>query len=540
MRIIRIEVRNHSRVEDFDVEVRGHAVIVGANDVGKSSILRLLNLLLGASTGQLFQQLSVADVADHTQELLVEVTLDDFTDVERTLFPAEISVAPDDYTESMRVQLAVAVDEDDAETVTIRRWFPEGGHPRPPTRDQLVAFGWRYLPATRGASATALEGPASALQSLLKAIDLGTEKATLTELLDKFNVMLEQSTAIQQLRTTAAGHLSRAMPRPISDSDLAVRTSTDPTDDTLGNVAMFFERDGKYVSLSEQSDGLRQLMAMTFFDLAEGAANIVAIDEPELHLHPTSQRTIAELFVHSANQKILVTHSPYVVQRFEPSHVIAVGPDRKCHQIASDKLATIDKVRASWWSPRLLEALTARHVLIVEGTSDRIIVEGAARALDVSLDRLGAVVLDIDGADKFKHVYKLLGPNGFNIPILGLVDEAEKASWHTQVGGKQNKVFGSVLWVSNPDLEGAYCSDLTAPACARMLVSSGLFREDGIMQSCGVTVLGDVKPEPLATFCRANKVEAARSIADQLDSTTAPKLAAVHGLLGKLCTLAAQ
>ncbi len=45
MRISRIEIANHSRIRDLVLEVRGHAVIVGANDVGKSSVLRLLNRL---------------------------------------------------------------------------------------------------------------------------------------------------------------------------------------------------------------------------------------------------------------------------------------------------------------------------------------------------------------------------------------------------------------------------------------------------------------------------------------------------------------
>jgi len=48
MRIDHIEMSNHSRIRDLRLDVRGHAVIVGANDVGKSSILRLLNLLLRA------------------------------------------------------------------------------------------------------------------------------------------------------------------------------------------------------------------------------------------------------------------------------------------------------------------------------------------------------------------------------------------------------------------------------------------------------------------------------------------------------------
>jgi putative ATP-dependent endonuclease of OLD family len=168
----------------------------------------------------------------------------------------------------------------------------------------------------------------------------------------------------------------------------------------------------------------------------------VAIDEPELHLHPASQRTVAQLLAGAGNQKILVTHSPYIVQRFEPAQVVAVSLDGTCHQIPAGNLSAVEKERASWWSPRLLEALTAPYAVIVEVVSDRVIVEQAARLMGISLDRLGAVVFDIGGAGKFPHVYKLLGTPGFCVPILGLVDEAQKQRWHGQFGGKPAAVFG--------------------------------------------------------------------------------------------------
>ena len=178
-----------------------------------------------------------------------------------------------------------------------------------------------------------------------------------------------------------------AMPRTIAQEDISLRTAADPQEDVLGGVSMFFERDGRHVPVAEQSDGLRQLMSMTLFDLAEGAANVVAVDEPELHLHPASQRTVAELFRSGGNQKILVTHSPYIVQPFEPSQVIAVSPDGTCHQIPAGKLTAVEKERASWWSPRLLEVLAACYAIVVEGVSDRIIVEAAARVMGIGLDR---------------------------------------------------------------------------------------------------------------------------------------------------------
>ena len=126
----------------------------------------------------------------------------------------------------------------------------------------------------------------------------------------------------------------------------------------------------------EQFGGARQFMSMTLFDLAENTANVLAIDEPEIHLHPTSQRTAADLLSGEGNQKIIVTHSPYVLQRFEPAEVISVDRHGHCHQIGGDKLSKVEKVRAHWWSPRLLEALTARFVILVEGNADRVIIQG--------------------------------------------------------------------------------------------------------------------------------------------------------------------
>ncbi len=128
MKLSHIEVSNHSRIRDLKVDVRGHAVIVGANDVGKSSLLRLLNMLLGTSMAQLYQQAGIADLANSDMDLVVEAKFVDFADSERTLFHREISIRQSDKSESMRVQLVIGADPDDDRAVVIRRWFPESGH----------------------------------------------------------------------------------------------------------------------------------------------------------------------------------------------------------------------------------------------------------------------------------------------------------------------------------------------------------------------------------------------------------------------------
>ena len=534
MQLNRVTISNHARIRDLEIDIRGHAAIIGANDVGKTSLLRMVNVLLGSTTAQLYQQLNIADLADPTLDLVVEACFVYFSNEERVLFSREISIDGTDKSESMRVQLVVTTDPDDDEAVTIRRWFPESGHERAPAREQLAAFGWRYLPATRNATAASLDGPNSALQALLKALDLGAEKARLTKLLDQFNTELSMSLRITTLRGEVATHLSKAMPRDIGLDDLSVRTAADPEEGVLGNVSMFFERDGDHVPIADQSDGLRQLMSMTLFDLAEGAANVVAIDEPELHLHPSSQRTLAELFIDGKNQKILATHSPYIVQQFDPSQVIAISPDGICHQIEESKLTAIEKLRANWWSSRLLEVLTARYALIVEGASDRVIVEAVANLMGMSLDRLGAVVFDLDGAKKFPHVYKLVGNAGFCVPVLGLVDAAESASWVGQIGGRPKDVIGTTIFVSTPDLEAEYCAALTGPGVGHALIAAGYCKEAAILATSSVTSLDDVTEAAMASYCRKGKVDAAVAIASQLDIATASRITGVYSLLQRL------
>jgi putative ATP-dependent endonuclease of the OLD family len=534
VKLTAVAVTNHSRIPDLSVRIRQHAVIVGANDVGKTSILRLLNLVLGTGSGTLYQRLSNADLANTDHPLVVKVEMADFTDDERALFTSEITVDTDGKTQHLLLQLDVASDPEDAESVTIRRWFPEAGHDRGPSTRQLDGIGWRYLSATRSTSATSLDGRESALRSLLAKTDLGDQRATLIGLLDQFNHQLGASANVADLLHRIANHLSRAMPRPVAADDLAIRTAADPQNDVLGSVSMFVKKDGSHVPFSEQSDGVRQLTAMTLFDLAEGSANVVAIDEPELHLHPASQRTVAELFAGAGTQKIIATHSAYVVHRFEPADIIAIGPDGRCHQIAEDKLSIVEKQRANWWSPRLLETLTARHAIVVEGVSDRVIVEAAAKALKVELDRLGAVVFDIDGADKFQHVYKLIGKNGFGVSVLGLVDQKESPPWLGAFGGRPKDVEGQSLWISKSDLEDEYAKAFTGPGLARALIKAGYCNEIAILQSAGVSALDDITDEAAAHYCRKGKTEAAAAVASQLDAATAAKITSVAGLLTHL------
>lgn len=539
MRLSNVAINNHSRIKDLDIEFRRHAVIVGANDVGKSSILRLLNLTLGASTAGLYRALTPTDLRNPEQPLIVNAQWIDFSEENRRSFPAEISIDQDHESEYLWVQMVVEADPDDPDEITVRRWFPEAGHQRAPSREQLEVFGWRYLRATR--SSAMIEGAHSPVRTLMAAADLGPTEEGLKSLLNQFNEQLSGNDSLAELLNRVANHLSRAMPKNMTREDLAIRSVTDPSTDVLQNVSIFLNRGEEQVSLLEQSDGVRQLMSMTLFDLAEGTANVLAIDEPELHLHPTSQRTVADLLSGEGNQKIIVTHSPYILHRFEPSEVIAIDRHGVCRQIEETALSKVEKVLAHWWSPRLLEALTARFVILVEGDADRVIVDAVSRSLGIDLDKIGAVVVELDGADKFKNVFPLLGPDGFGPTLLGLVDEKEADSWVNAFKQKRDAVVDRKVFVSGVDLEDEYTRALGGKGSAQALIDGEFCREEGLLRAAQVSSLEDLTPEAVAKFCRdKGKVGAATCIAEALDQDSSRKISSVTRLLHVVDELSKQ
>jgi putative ATP-dependent endonuclease of OLD family len=550
MRLSRIVINNYSRVADLDVPVGEHLVIVGANDVGKTSILRAVNLALGPAA-QLYQSLSVQDLADPEKPLLVNVSFVNFTEPERVIFYRELDVDAVSKAEGLEVRLMVSVDPDDSQSVLISRWSPGRGEVRPLTREQLAAIGWRYLPAARQASAAHLESATGAVRTLLRALEpeLGDEKMALTGILDSFNSTLATSAPLSELLSGVADRLSNAMPRAVAPGDLAVRTVADPTESVLDGVSLFTRSEAGFVPISEQSDGIRQLIAMTLFDLAEGAANIIAIDEPEIHLHPSSQRTVADLLNSDRNQKIIVTHSPYIVQKFDPTEVVAIDPNGNGHYLDPDRVSIEERVQAHWWSPRMLEALTARFVIAVEGVADRLVVEAAARALGISLDRVGATVFELGGAENFPVVYKLLGPAGFGTQVLGLVDYAEKGKWVGAVGGRERDVIGRAVFVSKADLEEEYCRALGPGAMASRLIEAGVARdEQTLLSACAAADIKALTPKAIAKYCRTSsgkprvsrKVPAALAVSKHLTADEVRRMDSLHALLTEVSRRAGE
>ncbi|WP_208009891.1 ATP-dependent nuclease [Nesterenkonia sphaerica] len=420
MRLTYVKVTNHSRLADVDIEVREHLVLVGSNDVGKSSLLRCLDLAIGASTAQLYSHISSEDFRDTSQAFVVEVGFEDFSKNERALFPEEINVDPVSGDRSMTVQLSATIDE--SETISIERRALGSGTTRQLSRDQVTGLGWKFLSATTQ-TRDLREDRKSPLDEILQTGELGGEEADFEAIAESLATKLGESAVLDQLRKDLAGQLSKALPEPVDKDELSFVPGAAADNDVLSDVRLRVSKAGAPRDLSAQSDGTRALFAMAFYDLVSVGANVVGIDEPEVHLHPTSQRSLARLLKSNPNQKIIATHSSDIVSAFDADSIVVVRRGGELVQPDAGFLSSEDKLVVRWWVRDRLEPLTSRRVIAVEGPSDRIVVERAADLTDRNLDRLGVSLVEAGSKSSMPAVEKLFGKTGFGVPLSELIDE---------------------------------------------------------------------------------------------------------------------
>ncbi|MGJ8720854.1 MAG: ATP-dependent nuclease [Salinibacterium amurskyense] len=528
MKLTRLKVENYRRLVDLNIEVREHLVLVGANDVGKSSLLRCLDLLLGASVAQLYSQISADDFRESDQPFVIEATLADFTPVDQGLFPDEISYDPATTSSHLTIRLTATID--DSETVTIERAAPEGGTGRQLSRDQLAGLGWKYLSAT-SQTRDLREDRKSALDDILKAVDLGGEKEDFEAIAASLADTLKGSKKLKKLRKSLAGQLSKALPEKIVRDDLSFVSGAAADDDPLSDVRLQVSKNGVAHDLSAQSDGTRALYAIALYDLMSVGANVVGIDEPEVHLHPTSQRSLARLLKSNPNQKIIATHSSDIVSAFEADSIVVVRAGGEVIQPTSGFLSTDEKLVVRWWVRDRLEPLTSRRVLAVEGPSDRIIVERAADLTERNLDRLGVSIVEAGSKTAMPSVEKLFGPTGFRVPLSQLVDEDAEASTAKRLGTNVADLPDHSVWVSRIDLEDEYVRAIGASAVWAALGASTMFTPNQLKTCTASGPSGAHTDSEVARFCRRYKVEAAIVVAGILTKRTAAAITSIENIL---------
>lgn len=128
--------------------------------------------------------------------------------------------------------------------------------------------------------------------------------------------------------------------------------------------------DGELTPLEAKGDGVQSLAVLSMkkasLEADDKRSHVLALEEPEAHLHPGAARRLAdiisEISVH--HQVVMTTHSPVLVRRANVEHNIIVRENR------AKAAKNINEIRKSLGVELPDNLVSADTVLLVEGKTD--------------------------------------------------------------------------------------------------------------------------------------------------------------------------
>ncbi|WP_407792338.1 ATP-dependent nuclease [Pigmentiphaga litoralis] len=442
MHLVRVRVRNFRGIAYGEVHLNGHTAFIGDNNAGKSTLLEAVDLVLGPER---LSRRPVIDEHDFYAGTYVDPTKNEVVPIQIEVIVAGLSDeqlrhfrehiewwdtqaatllvrAPPEGTDAPHVGAAIRVffngwydtEEDDfaGDTYYATPEMPDGSYLRFSAGDKRKC-GFLYLRTLRtGARALSLER-GSLLDVILR---LKETRLTMWEdLLDQLRALpVGETEDIGELLDAVQNALRHYVPSDCAEQP-HMRVS-DLTRDMLRRTLTVFmgtgakRPDGSIYSAPYQHQGtgtINTLVLALLSIIAELKQSVIfAMEEPEIALPPHTQKRIINSLRQKSAQAIFTSHSPYVLEEFEPAQVVVL---KRTAGVMTGIPATYPpavkpKAYRSEFKARFCEALLARYVLVLEGRTEFDALPAAARRLGEldpsrykTLENLGVAIVDARG-----------------------------------------------------------------------------------------------------------------------------------------------
>lgn len=272
---------------------------------------------------------------------------------------------------------------------------------------------------------------------------------------------------IEQLQQSALDRISEQLVVPLRDflpsvRDVQIHLPKEQRRHSARYNAEIIIDDGTPTPIQQKGDGIKSLTALAMLNIQSQAdrVSVIAIEEPESHLHPESARqlynTIAALAEN--HQVVLTTHSPLFVNRTNLKDNIIVDAGK------AKSVQRIKEIRDILGTKVSDNLINAENILIVEGEDDKIVLEKVLPQMSNSIKSAiqnGTLIIDdMGGAGNLPYKisfyrnmqcdYHVLLDNdesgrraGENAEAQGLLDT--RNTTYTMCAGSPNAEFEDCL-----------------------------------------------------------------------------------------------
>ncbi|MEJ0024962.1 MAG: ATP-binding protein [Rhizomicrobium sp.] len=197
--------------------------------------------------------------------------------------------------------------------------------------------------------------------------------------------------------------------------DLAITGGQGPSIASL--VGLTADRDGTPLPLASWGAGTRRLSALAIAEQNQGEAPITIVDEVERGLEPYRQRTLMDKLQAAKSQVFVTTHSPAAISAVSEAGVWYVDPAGRIGALDALKIARHRKVDP--------ETFLARFAVVAEGATEAGLTASLLeRALGAALEQHGVHVTDGGGHENTLGLLEALAAGGLRFG--GFVDDEAK------------------------------------------------------------------------------------------------------------------
>ncbi len=490
MRVRQLSIENFRGVRRGEVRFESHTLLVGGNNVGKSTICEALDLVLGperlnrrpiVDEHDFYKGTYLESAPDTPVEILIRAVLIELDAVQERRFSSHLR-RWDDATCKFIDEEAGGLERADSQgvlwalpVVFFGRYDAEEDdfvgetffdHPVPPADEldeeqkaQLGAgrdrfdvrskrmCGFVFLRTLRTGSRALSLQRGSLLDTILRLAGEGSAQMW-EETLDSMRHLDPAIGDIDKLKTMRS-EIRAQMGRFVnlaSGEEATAFYASDLTRQHLRDVVRLFvaTQPSEYpVPFARQGTGSINMLVFALLtiiaDIKGKKSVIFAMEEPEIALPPHTQRRVTRFVLREMGQSIVTSHSPYVIEQFKPGDVVMVH--NSGHALTSSQLdaSTLKPKTYQLKKRQFAEAILSRAVLVVEGSTEVAVFSAASSALErlgvegyVHFDLAGVSLFDADGdkdVPKYAPIFKAMDKQVFGAwdKQTSEFDEAAKA-----------------------------------------------------------------------------------------------------------------
>jgi len=471
MRVSRLRIANFRGIKKAELYFSGHALLIGGNNVGKSTICEALDLVLGPDRLNRTPPVEEFDFrnAGYLNEdgetpvpIRIEAVLVDLTDDIRKLCAANLEFwhktdkrllgegeigSTDDPSVELCLRLITIAQydaEDDqffAKTIYGRNDDNDAGPRSIPTKVKR-AIGFLYLRTIRtGSRALSLER-GTLLDNILRLKEarkgmwenIRRRLATLDPPIDADATELRP--ILDEIEARLAEYIA-----PGGEGRSTRLFVSQLTREHLRRTIAFFLTMGhgeESVPFQQAGSGTLNtllLALLTFIADIKKDNVIFAMEEPEIALPPHTQRRIANYLLEETSQCFVTSHSPYVIERFDPDGILKLNRD-KDGVLSGTAIKLPAGMKAKNYRQNfrraIAEAMLGQGVIVGEGITEQDALLMAAQKMEDNdpdlfpLDVAGVCVINADGDGNLEKLGAFF--KEIDIPAFAFFDRKKRTT----------------------------------------------------------------------------------------------------------------